>query len=73
METTEEEKTMMETKKEDPPAKKAPEYTKEHILTFRQYAKRRDLLSVLLKDEKRYTKEQVDKILQKFMKKEKVK
>lgn len=43
-----------------------------HILTFQRYAKRRDLLSVLLEDGKEYTMEQVDSLLQNFFKKGKV-
>ena len=42
------------------------------ILTFQRYAKRRDLLSVLLEDGKEYTMEQVDSLLQNFFKKGKV-
>ena len=37
-----------------------------------RYAKRRDLLSVLLEDGKEYTMEQVDSLLQNFFKKGKV-
>ena len=43
-----------------------------NILTFQRYAKRRDLLSVLLEDGKEYTMEQVDSLLQNFFKKGKV-
>lgn len=49
-----------------------PVFTKRNILTFQRYAKRRDLLSVLLKDGEEYTMEQVDSLLQDFFKKGKV-
>ena len=51
-----------------PPVSKAPVFSKESILTFHKYAKRRDLLSALLKDEKKYAIDQVDKLIQNFMK-----
>ena len=46
-----------------PPVSNAPVFTKRNILTFQRYAKRRDLLSVLLEDGK-----QVDSLLQDFFK-----
>lgn len=49
-----------------------PVFTKRNILTFQRYAKRCDLLSVLLEDGKEYTMEQVDSLLQNFFKKGKV-
>lgn len=55
-----------------PPVSNVPVFTKRNILTFKRYAKRRDLLSVLLKDGEEYTKEQVDSLLQDFFKKGKV-
>jgi hypothetical protein len=58
--------------KQAPPVSKAPVFTKRNILTFQRYAKRRDLLSVLLEDGKEYTMEQVDSLLQNFFKKGKV-
>jgi len=42
------------------------DFSKAHILTFKRYANRRDLLSVLLKDGQRYTLEQVDGLIQRF-------
>ncbi len=42
------------------------DFSKAHILTFKRYANRRDLLSVLLKDDQRYTLDQVDGLIQKF-------
>ena len=55
-----------------PPVSNVPVFTKRNILTFQRYAKRRDLLSVLLEDGKEYTMEQVDSLLQNFFKKGKV-
>lgn len=55
-----------------PPVSNVPVFTKRNILTFKRYAKRRDLLSVLLKDGEEYTIEQVDSLLQDFFKKGKV-
>ncbi len=43
-------------------------FTKNTILKSDRYAKRRDLLSVLLSEEETYTMEQVDKLLDDFMK-----
>lgn len=48
-------------------------FTKSHILTFKRYANRRDLLTQLLKDGENYTLDQVDGLIQNFMKKGKVK
>ena len=41
---------------------------KERVLTFRRYADRRDLLSVLLEDGKEYTFDQIDGLINDFMK-----
>lgn len=41
-------------------------FSKAHILTFKRYANRRDLLSVLLKEDQSYTLEQVDGLIQNF-------
>lgn len=49
-------------------AKQAIGFAKSQILTFARYAKRRDLLTALLDESKTYTTEQVDKIIEKFMK-----
>ena len=43
-------------------------FSKRQVLTFRRYVGRQDLLSVLLKDGETYTMEQVDGLLQRFMK-----
>lgn len=45
----------------------APVFTKEKLLTFRRYAKRRDLLSVLLEEGRSYTTEEADTLLKTFM------
>lgn len=43
-------------------------YTKQRLLTLGKYRGRRDLLSVLLKEDKTYTLDQVDKLIENFMK-----
>lgn len=43
-------------------------FQKESILASAKYANRRDALSVLLEDNKDYTLEEVDTILENFMK-----
>ena len=43
-------------------------FRKEKILTLTRYAARRDLLSALLAEGKDYTLEQVDGLIQEFMK-----
>lgn len=45
-------------------------YTKEQILKSKRFANRKDALYVLLEDDKKYTLEEVDKILKDFYKKE---
>lgn len=47
-------------------------FPKSRLLTFGRYANRRDLLTALLDDGKEYTFEQVDKLLDDFLKKGKV-
>lgn len=42
-------------------------FTKEQILVSKKYAHRRDLVGVLLKDDKKYTLEQVDTLINEFM------
>lgn len=51
-----------------PAVSKAPAFPKERILTFQRYAKRRDLLSTLLKDGQEYTHDQVQNLIDNFMK-----
>ena len=43
-------------------------FPKERVLTFKRYADRRDLLSVLLEDGKEYTFDQIDGLINDFMK-----
>lgn len=46
----------------------ATNYTKEQLIRSERYMLRRDLLGALLKDSKRYTIEEVDTLLQNYMK-----
>ncbi len=46
----------------------APTHSKEQLLRAQRYAKRRDLLGALLEDGKRYTLEEVDTAIEKYMK-----
>lgn len=58
-------------KKSEAPVKATgavPTYQKGHILTFKKYAKRRDLLKALLEDDREYTMEQVDSLLENWLK-----
>ena len=43
-------------------------FTKEQILASKKYSNRRDVLGAILVDTKTYTLEQVDSLLEKFMK-----
>ena len=43
-------------------------YSKEQILASKKYENRRDVLGVILKDNKEYTLEKVDSLLEEFMK-----
>lgn len=43
-------------------------FTKESIINSNKYSNRKDLLNGLLKDDKEYTFEQVDEMIDKFMK-----
>ena len=54
--------------KEKAPEKALPRFSKKKILTLDRYAKRRDLLTALLKDDKFYTFHDVDKLLNDFLK-----
>ncbi|MDU4652607.1 hypothetical protein [Sneathia sanguinegens] len=42
-------------------------YNKEAILSSKKYAEKRDIISVLLKDNVNYTLEEVDTIIEDFM------
>lgn len=48
--------------------KKQTEYSKEQLLSSKKYKSRRDLLSVLLLDNKKYSTATVDKLIEEFMK-----
>lgn len=56
----------MATKKTE--IKKELNFTKEQILSSAKYSNRRDALNVVLSSDKTYTHEQVDSLLNKFMK-----
>lgn len=43
-------------------------FTKEQLLSAKKYSNRKDILGVLLEDGKEYTIEQVDTLMDKFMK-----
>ncbi len=49
-------------------AVEAATFSKEQLLRSAKYAKRRDLLSVLLEDNKAYTFDEVDACIEKYMK-----
>ena len=51
-----------------PSVSNAPFFPKERILTFQRYVNRRDLLSILLKDGQEYTHDQVQNLIDNFMK-----
>ena len=53
---------------QEPPITAPVVITKERVLTFKRYADRRDLLSVLLEDGKEYTHDQIDGLIKDFMK-----
>jgi len=50
------------------PEQSAAVYTKQRLLTLGKYRSRRDLLSVLLEDGRMYAFEDVDKMIDQFMK-----
>ena len=43
-------------------------FTKEQIISSKKYANRRDVLGAILSSDKTYTSEQVESLLDKFMK-----
>lgn len=49
--------------------KTEPAFTKAQLLKCTRYSHRKDALSVLLKDDERYTHEEVERMLKKFMNK----
>ena len=50
--------------------KTAATFTKHQVLSAKKYAERRDLLMVLMTDDKVYTLAEVDRLIEEFMKKE---
>lgn len=46
----------------------APAFTKDQLAVSKRYAARRDLVSALLEDGKRYTLAEVDGLIEKFLK-----
>ena len=65
---TSKKKSTTETAPAEQPVETPVVFYKEQVLTFKRYANRRDLLSVLLEDGKEYTTDQIDKLIEKFMK-----
>ncbi len=55
-------------KKQTEKTAEAPAFSKDQLLTFAKYRERRDLLGVLLEDEQRYTYDEVDALMNDFMK-----
>ena len=55
-------------KKTEPKTLAALAFTKEQLLAFSRYRERRDLLGVLLQDGRRYTYDEVDALVNDFMK-----
>ena len=53
---------------QEPPITTPVVFPKERVLTFKRYADRRDLLSVLLEDGKEYTHDQIDGLIKDFLK-----
>ena len=53
---------------QEPPITAPVVFPKERVLTFKRYANRRDLLSILLKDGQEYTHDQVQNLIDNFMK-----
>ena len=56
---------MAKTKKEDD-AKEKPVFTKESLLNSKKYMFQKDLLNILLDDDKEYTLEEVEKKINEF-------
>ncbi len=54
--------------KETAAAEQSARFSKEQILRSEKYAKRRDLLTAILKDDRAYTLADVDALIEKFMK-----
>lgn len=60
---------MIELVNKQPVSVKEAVFSKEQILKSVNYRERRDLLSVLLKDDQQYSLAEVDQTIEKFMKK----
>ncbi len=52
----------------EPTKVSAVKYTKAQIIKSAKYSNRRDVLSVLLQDDKEYSLDEVDTLINKFMK-----
>lgn len=59
---------MAKTKAKEKEIEQISAYSKEQILTSKKYENRRDILGVLLADGNEYTFDDVDSLLDKFMK-----
>lgn len=59
---------MMKEKVEEKNVKEQDTYSKDSIVKSKKYSNRKDLLNALLKDDKSYTFNEVDDIIDKFMK-----
>lgn len=55
-------------KKTEPKTPAVPTFTKDQLLAFSKYCGRRDLLGVLLQDNRCYTYDEVDALVDDFMK-----
>jgi len=56
--------------KKETAAAPVAKFSKQQILSAKKYAERRDLLSVLLADDKSYALAEVDKLIDEFLTKE---
>lgn len=56
--------------KEEEATVQVPAFSKQQILAAKKYAERRDLLSVMLADDKSYVLAEVDKLIDEFLIKE---
>lgn len=59
---------MAKTNPTAPAEGQAPAYSKAQLAASQKYANRRDLISALLDDGKTYTLDEVDTLIEKFMK-----
>lgn len=49
-------------------APKSVTYTKEQIYKAKRYMNKKDIITIMLKDNERYTFDQVDKLIEQFLK-----